>query len=384
MKSSVLFAIVSIAACSSSPPQRDVAAEGRVTLARAGEAGVDTYRIPALAVTRAGTLLASYDARWDSSKDLPGNIDILLRRSLDNGRSWNAPQRIVHYGNGVGGGDSSLLVDRDTGRVFLFFTYAPRGVGLANAQAGNALDSITTMHPRYMWSDDDGLSWQGPRDLIADIKNPTWAGMFAGSGHGIQLSSDRIARGRLIQPYVFRGDNGLNAVNAYSDDHGATWRMGAPIGGGLDESKAVELADGTVMQNIRSSDARVHARLVARSQDGGIHFDAAQPDAQLPDPHDNGDIIRVAPDAMPDSAQAHWLLFSNNADAHERRKLTVRLSCDEGRTWNAGRLFVAGESMYSVLARLPDGSFGLFYEGEAGRLEFERFSLESLGQPCRD
>jgi sialidase-1 len=381
----------SIAACAAAlatacalVPWRDAAPLfERVTLARPGDNGVHTYRIPALAVAKDGTLLASYDARLDAAHDLPGNIDILLRRSRDDGRTWSAPQTVVRHADGSGAGDSSLLVDRDTGRVFLFYAWAPPGVGFWNAQAGNAPGS-RTQHPRYMWSDDNGASWQGPRDLLAAIKRPGWMGMFATSGHGIQLLDDRAARGRLIQPYVFRGpDKLIHAVNAYSDDHGASWHIGVPLDGRLDENKAVELADGTVMQNSRSSDADVHARVVALSRDGGIHFGPARPDPQLPDPHDNGDLIRVAPDAPANRPEAHWLLFSNTADPAERRRLTIRMSCDDGRHWNAGRVLDPGDAMYSAMARLPDGSFGIFWEDGDGNLSYARFGLAWLGQPCR-
>lgn len=369
-------------ACSTLPSRAPAPLFERITLARPGDNGVHTYRIPALALAKDDTLLASYDARIDAAHDLPGNIDILLRRSHDGGHTWSAPQTVVRHARGSGAGDSSLLVDRDTGRVFLFYAWAPPGVGFWNAQAGNTPDS-STQHPRYVWSDDNGLTWQGPRDLLATIKRPDWKGMFATSGHGIQLLDDRAARERLIQPYVFRGpDNLIHAVNAYSDDHGTEWHIGEPLGGRLDENKAVELADGTVMQNSRSSDPAVHARAVALSHDGGIHFGPAEPDPQLPDPHNNGDIIRVAPNAPANRPEAHWLLLSNTADPTDRRMLTVRMSCDDGHHWNTGRVLDAGDAMYSAMARLPDGSFGIFWEDGAGNLSYARFNLTWLGNPC--
>ena len=378
-----IMAVVIATSCMATPVTVAGALFERITLARAGDAGVHTYRIPALAVAKDGTLLVSYDARLDSARDLPGNIDIMLRRSHDNGRTWSTPQRVVHYGDGIGSGDSSLLVDRDTGRVFLFYAYAPRGIGFAASQAGNASDSSTTLHPRYVWSDDNGATWQGPRDLLNVIKQAPWRGMFAASGHGIQLFADWSSRGRLIQPYVFRGADHFNhAVDAYSDDHGATWKIGVPIGSNLDESKAVELADGSVLQNLRSSDRGMHTRMLAHSRDGGIHFDASSPEPQLPDPQNNADIIRVAPEAPAEQARAHWLLFSNTADPDERRNLVVRLSCDDGYSWSSGRTLDAGDAMYSVMARLPDGSFGIFYEDGSNQLVFARFNLAWLDQPC--
>lgn len=55
---------------------------------------VHTYRIPGLATTNSGTLLAVYDARRESVRDLQGNIDIGLSRSTDSGNTWE-PMRIV-------------------------------------------------------------------------------------------------------------------------------------------------------------------------------------------------------------------------------------------------------------------------------------------------
>ena len=65
----------------------------RVRLEQSGDAGVHTYRIPALAVATDGTLIAAFDARNDSPGDLPGNIDVMVRRSRDLGRSWSPARR---------------------------------------------------------------------------------------------------------------------------------------------------------------------------------------------------------------------------------------------------------------------------------------------------
>ena len=102
----------------------------RILLEQSGDAGVHTYRIPALAVANDGTLIAAFDARNDSPNDLPGNIDVMVRRSRDLGRSWSPARRVVDFDSGRGGGDPSLLVDRATGRVFLFYEYAPAGTGI--------------------------------------------------------------------------------------------------------------------------------------------------------------------------------------------------------------------------------------------------------------
>ena len=356
----------------------------RITLEQSGVAGVHTYRIPALAVANDGTLIAAFDARNDSPNDLPGNIDVMVRRSRDLGRSWSPARRVVDFDSGRGGGDPSLLVDRVTGRVFLFYEYAPPGRGIFRSNADRDSASAGTVHPHVIWSDDHGATWQGPRDLIASLKPAGATGMFATSGHGIQLSARSPAPGRLLQPYAWLdAERRMHAANAYSDDHGATWTLGASIGTGLDENKTVELDDGRVMQNIRAYEKSSTHRLVAISRDGGITFGAAVEDSQLPDPRNNADVIRVAPDALPGSREARMLLFSNTADETRRVNLTVRLSCDAGRSWAVSKVMHDGPAMYSVMTRLPDGTIGMLYEnGAAQGLTFVRFDLAWMGGGC--
>jgi sialidase-1 len=353
----------------------------RLTLEQSGDAGVHTYRIPALAVATDGTLIAAFDARNDSPNDLPGNIDVIVRRSHDLGRTWTPARRVVDFDSGRGGGDPSLLVDRVTGRVFLFYEYAPAGRGIFRSNADRDSASTGTVHPHVIWSDDHGATWHGPRDLIASLKPADATGMFATSGHGIQLSARSPAPGRLLQPYAWLdAERRMHAANAYSDDQGATWRLGASIGTGLDENKTVELADGRVMQNIRAFERPRSHRLVALSSDGGVTFGAAVEERQLPDPRNNGDIIRVAPDAPASSREAAMLLFSNTADETRRVNLTVRLSCDSGRSWPVSKVIEPGPAMYSVMARLPDGTIGMLYEnGDARGLTFVRFNLTWVG-----
>lgn len=66
---------------------------GEHALATRGSGGYLQYRIPALAVSREGTLLAAYDGH-PNLDDLPNPIDLLLRRTKDSGRTWGA-QRVV-------------------------------------------------------------------------------------------------------------------------------------------------------------------------------------------------------------------------------------------------------------------------------------------------
>lgn len=322
--------------------------------------GVDypVYRIPALTLSNAGTLIAAYDGR-PSMADVPGPIALLVRRSTDGGRTW-LPRQVVRAGPAPAGyGDPSLLVDRVTGRIFLFHVASMRQ-GFGGSAAGNREDDPDVLQADLSWSDDDGVTWIHRR-ITAAIKDPAWGGIFAASGQGIQLQHGAHA-GRLLQQYVIRHDGKNFAGSAYSDDHGATWQMGALTGPGMDENKTVELSDRRVMLNSR---AKPH-RLVAWSDDGGIHYAGLRADSQLVDPANNGAIIRT---------DAGRLLISHTAHPTERRNLVVQLSCDDGETWLPGRVIESGPAGYSTLVALPGGDVGILYErGEYEAITFARFT----------
>lgn len=334
----------------------------QVELFQQGEAGVHTYRIPALVQTTKGTLIAVVDARRDSSRDLPAHISLVMRRSFDGGRDWE-PVRTILAVNKGGVGDASLLLDRSNGRVWCFHSYGPPGIGFRTSKQGTRTGS-TTLQVHAMYSDDDGASWSTPVDLTPQIKEPQWQAIFAASGTDIQTS-----RGRLLVPLVVRDEKGvLHSLNAYSDDHGKTWKHGEMIGEGTDESHNVELKGGVILQNMRDGKTRE----VARSYDGGVTFGPVSHDAALIDPGCNAGITRYH------RGRKDVLLFTNAASTR-RENLSVKVSYDGGQTWTVGRTIHAGPSAYSTVIVLRDGSIGVLYEeGKTDsdeRITFARFDL---------
>ena len=356
-------------------PQTDTAPLFETTdLASAGE-GAHTWRIPALEVLEDGTLIAAYDRRNDNASDLPGNLDLVVRRSHDKGRTWTEPQIVVDYDGGVGAGDPSLLVDRETGRIFLFHAHGPAGVGFFNSSDGNSNDSDDILHADYSYSDDGGLTWS-TRRITEDIKDPSWFGIFASSGTGIQTS-----QGRLIQQYAYDSGDGVYAVSVYSDDNGQTWQAGEPVGPGMDENKTVELADGRIMLNSRT--AQGPYRLVAYSEDGGRTYSDPVPDHDLVDPTNNGAVVRYAPEAPMGWPEAHKLLFTNTNHASSRQNLTVRMSCDDGQSWPVSKVLDPGAAAYSTIVPLGSDEFGVLYErGNVEHITFARFNAGWLGGDC--
>ncbi|GAA4605921.1 sialidase-1 [Actinoplanes octamycinicus] len=338
-----------------------------------------SVRIPGLAVTGNGTVIAVADARVDGSYDLGGgtnNIQLAMIRSTDGGRTFEQP-RIIHAAatTGEGVGDPSLLVDRTTGTVYCFYTYSPRpGISFWSAGTGlNTADDPNSMHLQYVKSTDNGATWSNPVELNPMAKDPAWQQVFFSSGHGVQTST-----GRLIQPVAYRDAAGTShAANVYSDDHGVTWKRGGSAGAPVNESKVLERGSGAVVQNMRHNSTR--SRFYATSTDGGITFGAATASAVLTDPLCNADEIsylrpsEVGANAAP--IRTRTALFSNNAHPSARNDLTVRLSADDGTTWPARALIKPGGAGYSTMAVLPDGTIGDLYEvGDSGGIHLARFT----------
>lgn len=327
-----------------------------------GDGGVHSYRIPALIQTRRGTLIAVADARRDSSHDLPGDIALVIRRSFDGGRTWS-PSRIMVQPTEGGAGDASLLLERNRNRVWCFFAYGPPGVGFQNSRPG-VRTGPSTLQVHAIHSDDDGQNWSMPRDLTPQLKDPSWSAVFVTSGMHIQTTT-----GRFLLPLVVRdGAGNVSARNAYSDDAGVTWHVGESPGQGTDESKAVELETGVVLQNFRDGPTRV----VGHSRDGGITFYDVRHDPVLIDSGCNAGLTL-------DTRSGKNILIFTNAASHDRRNLTVRFSFDNGQSWRYSRVLFAGPSAYSTVASLRDGTIAVLYErgdvSSTERITFARFNL---------
>lgn len=335
-----------------------------------------SVRIPALAVSNNGTVIAAMDARVDGSYDLGGgtnNIQIAMTRSTNGGATFSRPKIIAKAPTtSQGYGDPSLLVDRVTGKIFCFFTYSPKpGVGYFSSTPGDtSATSTTNTHIRYITSTDNGATWSAPVDLNPHVRDPEWAGMFASSGHGVQLAS-----GRLVQPIVYREGNVSHASNIYSDDHGATWHNGTTAAAGVNESKAVQRSTGRIAQNLRSDgDGN---RWYATAPDVTAPFGAAW-NSGLIDPRCNSDEISYLPPTAGTPSLTDIALHSNNA-ATSRTDLTVRVSRDDGASWPHDALLKPGTAGYSTMAVLADGSIGNLYEiGDTGGIIFTRFTLPWL------
>lgn len=337
----------------------------------AGRDGVVQYRIPALVTSTRGTLIAGCDARRDRGGDPPNNIDHVCRRSFDGGRTWGPLQVVADFPGKEAAGDPCLLVDRDTGTVWVFYAWCPEGIGTRTSQPGL---SGRTMHVYAMTSDDDGATWSKPRDLNPAVKNPAWSAMWCSPGRGLQTRD-----GRLLVPSSSLRDGVTHSQMFASPDHGKTWQTLTASGSKTNEHMAVELADGRLMANMRSLHGK-GCRAVATSSDGGRTWSELVHDPNLPGPVCQASFIRYTD--RRDGYTKDRLLFSNPADSRRRKNMTVRASYDEGKTWPVSKVIHAGPASYSCLTVLDDGTIGLLYErGEkspAEKITFARFNLQWL------
>ncbi len=356
---------------------------GRIVRA-AGQDGADTYRIPGLVTTNAGTLVAVYDIRYNNSKDLQEDIDIGMSRSTDGGRTWDPMKVIMDMGefgglpqnlNGIG--DPSILYDHNTGTLWV------AALWMSGASPDKMLwwASMPGMTPQETGqlilakSTDDGLTWSEPVNITRQIKDPAWQLLLQGPGRGITMSD-----GTLVFPAQFKADLGVKAIDGgqytchstiiYSKDGGETWLIGKGAKTNTTEAQVAELSDGTLMLNMRddrnrSDKGETNGRAVAVTSDLGQTWSAhPTSNSALPEPNCMASLI--AADVKVDGVTSRVLFFSNPDDKSSRVNMTVKMSQDEGMTWpaeNAVKLYSPQCYGYSCLTMVDEEHVGILYEG---------------------
>jgi len=320
--------------------------------------GVSCYRISAIITAPNGDLVAAIDERVPSCGDLKWSkdINIVMRRSVDNGDSWSEIETVVDYPFGKSASDPSMIVDKVTGVIFLFFNF----MDLDNEKNVYYLKVIKSI--------DNGQTWSSPIDITSQIAKSEWHNdfKFITSGRGIQTSSNKLLH------TLVNLENGLHLFG--SDDHGESWYLlDTPIIPG-NESKIVELIDGTWMINSRINSKGI--RFVHTSTDGGATW-LSKPDSTLIDPGCNASIIRYT--SIKEGADKNRLLFSNAKMKDNRINMTVRISYDEGKSWTNGKTIYNEGSAYSSMSILANGDIGLFFEKDNYQENvFVRLTLEWL------
>lgn len=317
-----------------------------------GAGGYSCYRIPAIVRTRNGTLLAFAEARKKDCKD-EGDIDLVLKRSSDNGRSWSEMIMVWDDGDNTCG-NPAPVIDQHTGAIHLLMTW---NKGEDHIREINEGTSVDTRRVFVVQSVDDGLHWSGPKEITPSVKRENWGWYATGPCHGIQVQRGPYA-GRLVIP-CDHGEIGVKKGFShiiYSDDHGATWQLGGRSDKErTNESTVAELRDGSLMLNMRSS-KRDYVRMVSVSKDGGITWPATTPDTVLTEPVCQGSLLSYT------SKKKRHLLFFSNPAARTRTNMTIKMSADDGRSWKKQYTVYSGPSAYSDMVMVPGGRIAILYE----------------------
>lgn len=337
---------------------------------KSGTGGYRCFRIPALVTTTDGTLLAFAEARKNNCSD-EGDIDLVLKRSTDGGKTWGQMMVVWDEGDNTAG-NPAPVVDRNTGKIHLLMSWNLGEDDIGEINEGTSED---TRRVFYSWSDDDGLHWSEPEEITSSVKKSDWGWYATGPVHGIQIRNGDY-KDRLVIPcdFIETGANrkGYSHI-IYSDDGGKTWELGgiAPQAGS-NESTVAELSDGSLMLNMRNGDP---FRLVSTSNDGGETWGEVKEDYALTEPTCQGSLLSE------ESDNKSVLLFSNPA-SRSRKNMTIKMSENDGETWSRSYTVYPGPAAYSDIAMVTEKKVGILFEaGEEnpyGGISFKVISLTDI------
>ncbi|MDP3434609.1 MAG: sialidase family protein [Bacteroidota bacterium] len=356
----------------------------KLVVRAASQDKTDTYRIPGLVTTSKGTLIAVYDNRYNNSKDLQEDIDIGMSRSTDGGQTWQ-PMKVImdmgEYGgrsqrlNGIG--DPCVLYDHKTHTIWV------AGLWMSGSAPDKMLwwASKPGMKPEetgqfiLVKSTDDGLTWSQPINITSQIKDPAWQLLLQGPGSGITMTD-----GTLVFPAQFKADLGTKSLDGgqftchstivYSKDQGKTWQIGTGAKSNTTEAQVVELADGSLMLNMRddrnrSDKGETNGRAVAVTTDlGKTWIKHASSNSALQEPNCMASIISAN---LEINGKMQQVLFFSNPDSKTvRSHMTIKASLDGGLTWpKTYQVELNSESGYgySCMSMVDDKTIGILYEG---------------------
>ena len=314
-----------------------------------GQEGYDCYRIPAVIKLTNGDLLAFAEARKNGCSDT-GDIDLVMKRSKNDGRNWGRQKIIWDDGENTCG-NPAPIVDLQTGDIFLLSTW---NLGSDHEKEIIAQTSTDTRRIFIMKSADQGESFSTPREITEDVKAGDWTWYATGPGSGIQLKAGPD-EGRLIVAcdHIEAETRKYYSHIIYSDDQGTTWKLGGSSPKDqVNECEVAELDDGRLMLNMRNYDRDVKRRQVAFSSDGGLTWEAQHHDSTLVEPICQASLHR----------HHVYLLFSNPASEDSRTNMTLRLSSDDGAIWSKSLVLHKGPAAYSDLVSLSENLVGCLFE----------------------
>lgn len=293
------------------------------------------YRIPSIIQTHKGTLIAAVDERVGSCADLIGgdDINIMIRTSEDGGKTWSQNKRIVDFPKGQSASDVSMVQDKKTKEIFLFYNF----MDLVNAPK--------EFRFHYVSSKDNGKTWSQPRDITADVALTEWKMTFKFITSG---RAEYTSNGWILNTIVHL-QNGVYVFG--SKDHGKTWERFETLAPTADETNIVELPNKDWMLNARVTN---HGhRKIFISKDKGKTWES-RTEEQLEDPTCNASTL----------VHNKTVYFSNLhvKGSNARKNLGLKKSDDNGKTWKFVKTIEAGDAAYSVLTPISKKKIGVLYE----------------------
>lgn len=338
-----------------------------------GMNGYHAFRIPTLIKTKTA-LIAFAEGRKNSTSDF-GDIDIVYRRSLNAGKTWE-PMQILHDLDTMAVQNPvPIYVEKENKVVLLFNT-----TSMSEHDVLNKDYELKDERKAYLtMSSDEGKTWATPKDITRNVKRKHWRWHAIGPVHGIELQHGSNA-GRLVAPVAISIEKGNTAycmALIYSDDTGNNWQIGAVDKNLNDavrgnETTIAELPDGRIYVNTRdhTGGSAEKNRGETFSLDGGLTFEEPIVESEK------------FPSPIVQSALLNWkgekelLLFSTPSSTDKRENLIVMASSDHAKTWKTLFRVHEGFSAYSDMAQLDATTLGVIYEtDEYKKIRFKRISM---------
>jgi sialidase-1 len=347
---------------------------------RSGAEGYKSYRIPAIIALPDGQLLAFAEGRVNGSNDF-GDINIVLKRSKNHGKTWSPLSTVVDYDRLQAGNPAPVVDLTDPlypdGRIFLFYNTGNNYE--SEVRKGNGYREVW-----YKTSTDQGTTWSDPVNITTQVHKPfqpeinsaysfreDWRSYANTPGHAIQIASG-LYKGRIVvaanhsagDPEKDWEDYASHLF--YTDDHGKTFRLGQTVQiAGSNESTASEISGNGLILNARNQKGDIKARIAALSKNGGETWDSVWIDKNLPDPACEGSILPIGQENG-----KYILAFCNPLSIKKRDNLSLRISYDEGRTWpviisvdsSDDPRYSNDYTAYSDIVNISPDEIGVLYE----------------------
>ena len=312
------------------------------------------YRIPAMILDQNGNPVVAIDRRYENNADLGNNkIDVSIKRSTDNGRTWSA-QKIVAVGKTsiearYGYGDAALARTKN-GRIICLMACGKNNYFGTNGHYNNWVGMLT--------SDDNGVTWQGNSDgdpilITEDAFGGRGQSVFVTSGKGLTTEDGTVMFAVNIKR---TGNNTSDCYILATKDEGATWTL-LPNNAysGCDESKLEQLNDGQLLLSVRQSGNRGWNKGSADGMTWGSQYKTADITGNAC----NADILyysRTTKGAKRD------ILLHSYINSSGRESLQLSMSIDGGNSWHDVYNIQPNGSCYSTMQKLNDGSLAILYE----------------------